>query len=161
MLEISCTGSYGIESLTLHFDIFQLSVSVVLARGLVCDELKLLSEQDQLVIIEMVPYRTLEILADSCQADMVTYLTLASEVSLSQQDQLVIIEDSHCRSKAVLLLWIFYVFVLSCVCFVLCASVYMCFVVTCWERADLLALVCGVFCEFVTFQLVSWVRCGT
>ena len=24
----------------------------------------------------------------------------------------------------------------------------MCFVVTCWERADLLALVCGVFCEF-------------
>ena len=65
------------------------------------------------------------------------------------------------RSKAVLLLWIFYVFVLSCVCFVLCASVYMCFVVTCWERADLLALVCGVFCEFVTFPLVSWVRCGT
>ena len=26
----------------------------------------------------------------------------------------------------------------------------MCFVVTCWERADLLALVCGVCCEFVT-----------
>ena len=26
----------------------------------------------------------------------------------------------------------------------LCMSVYMCFVVTCWERADLLALVCGV-----------------
>ena len=22
-------------------------------------------------------------------------------------------------------------------------------------------LVCGVFCEFVTFPLVSWVRCGT
>ena len=65
------------------------------------------------------------------------------------------------RSKAVLLLWIFYVFVLSCVCYVLCASVYMCFVVTCWERADLSALVCGVFCEFVTFPLVSWVRCGT
>ena len=50
---------------------------------------------------------------------------------------------------------------LSCVCYVLCASVYMCFVVACWERADLLALVCGVFCEFVTFPLVSWVRCGT
>ena len=32
----------------------------------------------------------------------------------------------------------------------LCASVYMCFVVTCWERADLLALVGGVYCEFVT-----------
>ena len=29
------------------------------------------------------------------------------------------------------------------------------------ERADLLALVCGVYCEFVTFPLVSWVRCGT
>ena len=42
----------------------------------------------------------------------------------------------------------------------LCASVYLCLVVTCWERADLLALVCGV-CEFVTFRLVSWVRCGT
>ena len=26
----------------------------------------------------------------------------------------------------------------------LCASVYMCFLVTCWERADILALVCGV-----------------
>ena len=26
----------------------------------------------------------------------------------------------------------------------LCASVYMCLVVTCWEGADLLALVCGV-----------------
>ena len=26
----------------------------------------------------------------------------------------------------------------------LCPSVYMCFVVTCWERADLLALVCGI-----------------
>ena len=37
----------------------------------------------------------------------------------------------------------------------------MCFVVTCWERADLLALVCGVYYEFVTFPLVSWVRCGT
>ena len=44
---------------------------------------------------------------------------------------------------------------------VLCPSVYMCFVVTCWERTDLLALVCGVYCEFVTFPLVFWVRCGT
>ena len=61
-----------------------------------------------------------------------------------------------------LLLWTIYFF-LFCLVFVmsLCASVYMCFVVTCWERADLLALVCGVYCEFVTFPLVSWVRCGT
>ena len=44
----------------------------------------------------------------------------------------------------------------------LCASVYVCLVVTCWERTDLLALVCLVSnCEFVTFPLVSWVRCGT
>ena len=43
----------------------------------------------------------------------------------------------------------------------LCASFYICLVVTCWERADLMALVCGVCCEFVTFPLVSWVRCGT
>ena len=27
---------------------------------------------------------------------------------------------------------------------ILYASVYICLVVTCWERADLLALVCGV-----------------
>ena len=32
-----------------------------------------------------------------------------------------------------------------CVCYdFLSASVYMCLVVTCWERADLLALVCGI-----------------
>ena len=35
----------------------------------------------------------------------------------------------------------------------LCASFYLCLVVTCWERADLLALVRGV-CEFVNFPLV-------
>ena len=43
----------------------------------------------------------------------------------------------------------------------LCASVYMCFVVTCWERADLLAPFGVSNCEFVTFPLVSWIRCGT
>ena len=48
------------------------------------------------------------------------------------------------RSKAVLLLWIFYVFFCLVFAMSLCTSVYMCFVVTCWERADLLALVCGV-----------------
>ena len=35
-------------------------------------------------------------------------------------------------------------FILSCVCMPLCASVYMCLVVTCLERADHLAFVCGV-----------------
>ena len=45
----------------------------------------------------------------------------------------------------------------------LCASVYMCLVVTCWARADLLNWLSFVVsnCEFVTFPLVSWVRCGT
>ena len=47
------------------------------------------------------------------------------------------------RSKVVLLLLIFYVF---CLVFVmpLYVSVYLCLVVTCWERADLLDLVYGV-----------------
>ena len=47
------------------------------------------------------------------------------------------------RSKAAPLLWIFYVF---CLVFAMpvCVSVYMCLAVTCWERADLLALVRGV-----------------
>ena len=47
----------------------------------------------------------------------------------------------------------------------LCASLFICAL---WSPAgkgliysDLLALVCGVYCEFVTFPLVSWVRCGT
>ena len=40
-------------------------------------------------------------------------------------------------------------------------SVYLCLVFTCWERAELLALVCVSNCDFVTFPLVSWVRFGT
>ena len=36
----------------------------------------------------------------------------------------------------------------------LCASVYMCFVVTCCESADLLALVCG--CLTVSLSLSHW-----
>ena len=53
-------------------------------------------------------------------------------------------------------------FMFFCLVFVmpLCASVYLCLVVTCCVKADLLVLVCGV-CEFVTFPLVFWVRCGT
>ena len=33
------------------------------------------------------------------------------------------------------------------------ASVYMCLVVTCWERADLLALVCGVLVVVCYFPI--------
>ena len=39
---------------------------------------------------------------------------------------------------------------MSCVCHAF-ASVHCCLVVTCWERADLLALVGYVHCIFVTF----------
>ena len=47
----------------------------------------------------------------------------------------------------------------------LCASAYMCFVVTCWERAGLFALVCGVkgwplcsrlWCLTVSLSLSHW-----
>ena len=50
--------------------------------------------------------------------------------------------------------WFCLVFAMS-----LCASVYMCFVVTCGERADLIALVCGVCREFVTFPFVHFPIC--
>ena len=35
----------------------------------------------------------------------------------------------------------------------LCASVYLCLVVTCWERADLLARVCGVLLRVCHFHI--------
>ena len=41
------------------------------------------------------------------------------------------------------------------------ASVHCCLVVTCWERADLLAFVCDVYCVLLHSHVVSWVRCGT
>ena len=41
-----------------------------------------------------------------------------------------------------------------------CARLFICAL---WSSAGkgLTALVCGVYREFVTFPLVSWVRCGT
>ena len=38
-------------------------------------------------------------------------------------------------------------------CLVFAMSVYMCFVVTCWERADLLALVFGVLLRVCQFPI--------
>ena len=35
----------------------------------------------------------------------------------------------------------------------MCASVYMCLVVTCWEKADLLALVCSVLLRVCQFPI--------
>ena len=53
-------------------------------------------------------------------------------------------------------------FFLSSVFMPLCASVYLCLVVTCWERADQSELSFVVSnCEFFTFPLLSWFRCGT
>ena len=43
----------------------------------------------------------------------------------------------------------------------LCASVYLCLVVTCWEKADPWLSFVMSNCEFVTFPLVFLVRCGT
>ena len=43
----------------------------------------------------------------------------------------------------------------------LCASVYMCFVVTCWKGLTSWLSFVVSNCEFVTFPLVSLVRCGT
>ena len=37
---------------------------------------------------------------------------------------------------------------MSCVCHAF-ASVYCCLVITCWERADLLALDSDIYCDFV------------
>ena len=65
------------------------------------------------------------------------------------------------RSKAVLLLWIMYVFsVLR----LLCLSVRL-FISALWSPAgkgltSWLSFVVS-YCEFVTFPLVSWGRCGT
>ena len=65
------------------------------------------------------------------------------------------------RSKAVLLLWIFYVFSVLCLLW-LCARLFICVL---WSPAgkgltSWLSIVVSN-CEFVTFPLVSWVRCGT
>ena len=63
------------------------------------------------------------------------------------------------RSKAELLLLII------CVIYVLCLPCFrVCLLLPCGhlrERTDLLALVCNVYCGFVTYHLVSWDRCGT
>ena len=58
--------------------------------------------------------------------------------------------------------WYFYgSFFVSCVSHAL-APVHCCLVVTCWERAALLALVSIVYCIFYYFPMwYSWVRCGT
>ena len=72
------------------------------------------------------------------------------------------IDDSpNLTKKAVLLLWIFYVFSVLCL-LCLCARL---FISALWSPAGngltswFLFVVSN--CEFVTFPLVSWVWCGT
>ena len=43
----------------------------------------------------------------------------------------------------------------------LCASIYMCLVVTCWERLTFWPSFVVSNYDRVTFLLVSWVKCGT
>ena len=65
------------------------------------------------------------------------------------------------RSKAVLLLWILFVIYVSRLSLLYCQLFVPCsLVVTCWERADLLALLCDVslcFCHFPIWCLGSGV----
>ena len=70
--------------------------------------------------------------------------------------------SSFDRSKAVILLWVFFVFfsVLCLLC--LCARLFICVL---WSPAGkgLTSWLSFVLsnCEFDTFPSVSWVRCGT
>ena len=66
------------------------------------------------------------------------------------------------RSKAVLLLWIFYACSVLCLLY-LCARLFICALwspagkgLTSWRLSFMV-----YNCEFVTFPLVSWIRCGT
>ena len=53
-----------------------------------------------------------------------------------------------------------FVLFMSCVCHAF-ASIHCCLVVTRKERANLLALVCDVYCDSLLSNLVSWDRCGS
>ena len=43
----------------------------------------------------------------------------------------------------------------------LCARLFICALWSPAGKGLTLALVCGVYCESVTFPLIFWVRCGT
>ena len=65
------------------------------------------------------------------------------------------------RSKAVLLLWIFFIVNFVVVCHTVLSVTYSLVVTSC-EGVDLSALLYLVFLEFVSFShTVSWVRCVT
>ena len=56
-------------------------------------------------------------------------------------------------SKAVLLLWILLDICVSCLSLPYCLSVPCCLVVTCWERAELLVLLCVIYCFFLSISI--------
>ena len=65
------------------------------------------------------------------------------------------------RSKAVLLLWIFYVLFCLPLAMPLCASVNMCLWSPAGKGLTSWLLIVVSYCEFVTFSFVSWARCAT
>ena len=66
------------------------------------------------------------------------------------------------RSKGVLLLWILFVIMFHVCLYFTVLSVPCSLVVTFWERAELLALLCVMFlCVFLLSHIESWVRYGT
>ena len=65
------------------------------------------------------------------------------------------------RSKAVLLLWIFYVFSVLCLLY-LCERLFICALLsTAGKRLTSWRSFVVSNCDIVTFPLVSWVRCVT
>ena len=84
---------------------------------------------------------------------------LISKGSFMQANYLCVLSTSDLRTTS--FLWIFYYFFLSCVCY---AFLSVCFYVPCGHLlgkglTSWLSFVVSI-CEFVTFPLVSWVRCG-
>ena len=75
------------------------------------------------------------------------------ETGLSRSSKIIYTD----RSKAVLFCGSF-VFFVSCVSHVF-TSVHCCLLVTCWERADLLAFVGDVYCMFATFPCGVVLNC--
>ena len=66
------------------------------------------------------------------------------------------------RSKAVLLLWILFAIYVSCLSLLCCLVCSLRPVVTCWEKSDLLALLCVLFAYDLSLsRMVLRVRCGS
>ena len=91
------------------------------------------------------PFNSTHLTTSLIQEHEYFYLSYGNKINLK----------AHFRRK-ILCFFFCHMFVIP-----LCASVYLCLVANCRERADLLALAVVSNSEFVTFPLVPWVRCGT